>query len=60
MGAMTDQIEIADPGGVADREFECPETDCTATLVVDTDAAFPPDYGVECPRCGFEDIWIAG
>lgn len=59
MGKMTDQIEIGGPEDI-DWEFECPETDCTTTLEVDTDAAFPPDYGVECPCCGFEDIWVAG
>jgi len=57
---MCDQIEVGEPADVTDWQFDCPEDDCTATLDVDTDAAFPPDFGVECPCCGFSDIWVAG
>ena len=53
-----DTIDIAEPTPVGSLELPCP--DCDAELEVTTDEAWAPDYEVECPDCGFTDVYVAG
>jgi len=55
---MCDQISITQPEDVT-VDHSCPQTDCNATLTVSYDC-HPPDYRVDCPECGFNDIWVSG
>lgn len=54
----SDAISIAEPTPVENLELPCP--DCDTTLKITTKEELAPDYEVDCPTCGFEDLYVAG
>ncbi|MDB9281690.1 hypothetical protein DJ83_05065 [Halorubrum ezzemoulense] len=53
-----DTIDIADPTPVGSLDLPCP--DCDTQLEVTADEQRAPDYEVDCPDCGFGDVYVAG